>query len=528
MNLEQGKRRNWGTALFCVAVFAMMLVFFTVLHPIPIMDEDDVIYSVMVRKAIPLPGKWNPSRMMPEVLSALCGHLAALAASMGFGRFIDCQVFVEGAMLSLFITAYVSAFFRLLEGRLQTGRFQAACLSLLFLLLHFLIFRTEESGNKHMFHTYDACCVFYYTISALLGCTLVLHFMTDPDDAPRLYGEHPVRESLLLLTLYFALFSNLFGSAILAAYAIFRVLRSLWQNRQNRNRQMTQQKSEEAVAGAKASKGKRFWQQSAFWRQNTFWLGIVLVWALAAVLELTGGRAAGARGSLNSGKLSVPARFGQALSLFGKSLWNTSLLFRLMAAAVLVGVLLAVFVRPRREAIRRSLSALGETAIWGLFTALPVLLLCAGVDPSYAERPEAVFPVVFAVFLLMCIGMVLVLKRAPLLSRALPIVLIFVFSMTNTRSLTFCDSNPLLIDGHTAVAIENEIYESIIAAAEAGETETTVDVIHSVFGANWPHDGLIGDPIAQLFYKYGVIDHEITVHTNPSDDLNARYNLPVP
>ena len=73
--LEGFKKGKWVAPVLCVAVFAAMLVFFTVLHPIPIMDEDDVIYTVLVRKAIPLPGSWNPSRMMPEVLMSLCGNL---------------------------------------------------------------------------------------------------------------------------------------------------------------------------------------------------------------------------------------------------------------------------------------------------------------------------------------------------------------------------------------------------------------------------------------------------------------------
>ena len=112
--------------------------------------------------------------------------------------------------------------------------------------------------------------------------------------------------------------------------------------------------------------------------------------------------------------------------------------------------------------------------------------------------------------------------------RMLPVLLLLVYSMTNTRFLTFQDSNPLLLDGHVAVAIENEIYESIIAAANAGETEVVVDVIHSAEGANWPHDGRIGDPIASFFWKYGIIDHEIRVHTNPNDEMNARYHVPIP
>ena len=512
-------RKKWETALFCIAVFLVMLVFFTVLHPIPIMDEDDVIYSVMVRKAIPLPGKWNPSRMMPEVLSALCGHFAALCTAIGLGRFIDCQVTVLAVMLSGFITVYVYVFFCLLEVRFHIGRFQAFCLSVLFLLLHFLIFRTEESGNKHMFHTYDECCVFYYTISALTGCILVMHFMREPDGVPVLFSHHPVKESFLLLALYFALFSNLFGSAILAAYAAFRVLECIL--RILKNRRLLQEGKQEKDKKT----GRVFHKQ--FWKENAFWIGILFVWGLAVILELTGGRASGARGSLSSGELSVPAKFGQTVSLFCRSILNSNLLFRLMLGAVLVAVLLLALIRSKRNN-NPCLSALGEIVALGVLTSLPVLLLCAGVDPTYAERPETVFPIVFTLFLLLILGMCAVMRSTPFLGRMLPLLLVFVFSMTNTQMRTFCDSNPLLIDGHVAVEIENEMYESIITAAEAGETETTIDVIHSAFGANWPHDGLVGDPIAQLFYKYGIIDHRITVRTNPSDELNARYLLPVP
>ena len=178
------EQRSWEVILFCAAIFSAMLVFFTLLHPIPIMDEDDVIYTVIVRKAIPIPGAWNPSRMMPEVLISICGNLAALGTAFGFGRFIDCQVVVWGIVFSLFITAYVYSFFYLMRTRFFTEKFQAVCLSIIFLMLHFLIFRTQDSHNSFMFHTYDACCVFYYTVPALLGCTLVMWFMSSPDNAP--------------------------------------------------------------------------------------------------------------------------------------------------------------------------------------------------------------------------------------------------------------------------------------------------------------------------------------------------------
>ncbi len=497
------KRQKWEEVLFCVAVFAAMLVFFTVLHPIPIMDEDDVIYTVLVRKAIPLPGSWNPSRMMPEVLMSLVGNLSGLSTALGFGRFIDCQVFILAAFFSAFITAYVYALFRLLEKRFACGRFQALCLSVFFLELHFLIFRTELTRNNFMFHTYDACCVFYYTVPALLGCTLVMHFMRTPDETPVLNGKHLIRESFLILALYFEIFSNLFGSVILAAYAGYRVLRGLLRNKSRKN-------------------------EKSFLRENGFWAGIILLWILAAVFELTGGRAAGARSEAAAGSLGLAAKFGQAFLLFGETMWNSNLVFRLMIPAVTLIVVLLMAARKFRTQNKAVFSVVLEIAVWGMATAMAVLLLCAGAEPLYAGRPEAIFPVVFAIFLLLVLGIHYILLCIPFLARLLPVLLIAVYSFTNTRYLTFQDSNPLLVDGHVAVAIENEIYEAVIEAGKAGETEIWVDVIHTSEDGNWPFDGKVCDPIAKFFLKFGIVDHEMRVHVHASDEMNEKYHIPLP
>ncbi len=530
--LEHSKQRALISFFLCMTVFCSMLVFFTLLHPVPIMDEDDVIYTVLVRKAIPLPGAWNPSRVMPEVLTSLCGNIAALCTALGFGRFIDCQVVVLGVILSLFITAYIYAFFCLLRIRFACGEFQAFCLSTLFLMLHFLIFRTEYSRNSFMFHTYDACCVFYYTISALLGCTLVLHFMTAPEELPVFTGKHVARESILLLAIYFELFSNLFGSVILAAYAGFRLIKSACQMRRafiiKKNENGKNLRDNHGVETEADKKTERTGSiNHSFWKKNAVWSGMVFLWILAAALEATGGRASGTRAEAEAGTLLISEQIAQSFSLFVQTMWRSNLLFKLLFFAVLTGVLILILVESGQKG-HNHLYAFGEVASWGLATGVIVLLLCSAVEPRYAGRPEVVFPMVFILFLLLILGMTFILQHFPLAVRLLPVLLVLVYSMINTRFLTFQDSNPLQIDGHVAVAIENEIYETIIEKAKEGKKEITVRVIHSSEDGNWPHNGNIGDPIAQLFLKYGIIDHEIRVHTKPSDEMNSEYGIIIP
>lgn len=488
--------------VFCLVVFLAMLVFFTALHPIPIMDEDDVIYTVLSRPAIPIPGFWNPSRMLPEVLMPLCGNLAALAAGLGCGTFIDCQVFFLGAMLSGFVTAYLYAFRMLLERRFRTGRFAAVCLSVLFLLLHFLIFRTDYSRNLYMFYSYDACCVFYYTIPALLSCTLVLYLMADPDETPLLTGKKPLGDSILVLALYGAVFSNLFGSVILAVYAGCRVLRDL--------------------VGMK----KKHLTTKTVLKADALLIAVVLFWLVAVILEATGGRANNAVSAAADGSMALIPAIGTAAATLGKRLVGSSLLFRLMLAACMVCGAAGILIRPDKAENSRFLHAGGAALISGLLSAVFIIVLSAAANPDYAGRPQVIFPIVFSVFLLMILAIAFVIRRVPKTALLLPIALLFVFSMINTRFLTFADSNPLFIDGKLAVKIENDIYGKITEAAKAGETEVTVQVPKSWDPvANWPHNANIGNPIAQFFLKYGIIDHEIMVTTEPSDEYNEAFGI---
>ena len=497
----QTGRSRAGRAVFFLAVYILLLLFFAVLHPIPIMDEDDVIYSVLSRPAIPIPGFWNPSRMLPELLMPLCGNLAAICARIGFGSFVDCQVFLLGALLSAFITAYVYAFRRLLEKRFDLDSFSSGCLSILFLLLHFLIFRTDYSRNLHMFSSYDACCICYYTIPALLCCTLVMVFMAEPEDAVRI-PEGLFHASVMILALYCAVFSNLFGSVILAAYAGCRFLRNLFKRKPWKNK----------AAG--------------FWKDNAVLIGIVLFWLAAAVLEATGGRAGGAVSAAAEGRVSLLSSLRMAVGSFCQRLLETNLLFRLILAACVVCGTAACVIRADSKENRRFLNACGGICVWGGISTAFILILSAAASPGYAGRPQVIFPIIFCVFLLMLLAICQILKRIPVAACLLPIVLVFTCTMINTRFLTFADSNPLFIDGRLAVKIENDIYGKVIEAAEAGETEVTVQVPKSWdLTANWPHNANIGNPIAEFFLKYGLIDHEITVYTEPSEEYNEAFGI---
>ena len=492
------RQERWTNFIFAAAVLVSMMVFFIMLHPIPIMDEDDVIYTVLVRKAIPIPGGWNPSRLMPEALASLCGHTAAILTRLGFGHFIHCQVAVAGTLLSLFITAYVCAFRRLLCRKLGLGPFLSCCLAVLFLELHFLVYVTEPEGNLHMFHSYNECCMFFYTIPALFCGALMMRLMAEETENP-LAGKGLFRQSVWVTAVYFAVFSNLYGSILLSVYAGLRLLGNFLKTRKQLGRKQ-------------------------FWKQNAFWAAVLLLWLLALLLDGTGGRAANVS-TLNNRKGSLLSLLGDSAGLFFRTLWNTNLLFRLIALAAVVLLFVLLLWNRRTEADASAIRLILNTLCIGVLCTVFIILLSAVVSPDYTGRPEAIFASMAVLILLMLLCIAAFLQQAPQLAVLLPIALLFVFSMTNTRYRTFADTNSVNIHGQAAVALEDEIYQSIITAAEEGRWDVGVRVPKYNEESNWPHDGNIGAPIAELFLKYGIIDHEIYVWTDPTEELNLKYGI---
>ncbi len=489
------------TLVFGVLAFLIMLGFFTLFHPIPIMDGDDITYTVLIRKAMPVPGSWNPARVLPEVLITLCSMISALLTRLGAGTFIHCQVFVYAAVYSLFIALYFSAFRNLLMAK-GASDFTANCTAIFFAMLHFLVFRTEYERNLYMFHTYDACCVFYYTVPALTAGGLVMWLLAGNDLQDILTHGSILKKSLWLTVLYFAVYSNLFGSILLASYSGWMLVNGL-------------------IKGV-----KRHASAAAFLKSHSSHLLIVLFWLSAVLLEMTGGRAESIGSPAE--KTGFAVKMGETLRIFILMLANSNLLFRLLFAMLtILGLIL--FFRNRRAGKQSDVEhVIAALMLCGLVTFVFIIFLSAAVQPSYVSRPEAVFPVMFVMFAVLALVLTELAESVTWTGMLLPVALLVMFGFTNTRFLTFADSNPLNMNGNAAKKMQNEIYESIITAANNGESEIYVPAPMSNQPGNWPHINNVGNLMAEYFLKYGIIDRKIDAWIVPSEEINTRYGITFP
>lgn len=484
----------WELGL-CLAVLAAVLLFFEKAHPLVILDADDWTYISQSRIALPSVRFWNPARILPELLMPWAAGLGVLLFSrLGY---IPAITAMNGLVLSLFITLYIRAFFRLLTDRLRLTPGRAAPLALLFLLLHFSLFRTAPSQNTYLFWSKDVTCVYYYVIPGLLNCSLVMLLVRTGLHRRFWEKKELWKKSLLLPAVYLAVFSNLFESAILACWCGLELLNALLRL------------------------GKKRLAPRDFWREQSFSLVLVLLWLLSALFEGLGGR-----GSIPS-SLSFGAALGESVrqgaGFFGGIYLLVWMLILGAGALLLLTVLRKKPGEEQRQPLRELLLPL---LLMGLLLLLFELLLCARVDPSYARRSDVMFGVCFALLALTGLALGLLLKRWERLLLLLPLVLLILYSATDTRSRTFRDSNEMLLPAELCTELDQTLVDQVLEAQARGESRVTLHVPDYGGGDNWPHALYLGDRMAASLFKHGLTRELMQIEILPDPALNEQFGLP--
>ncbi len=489
------KREKWMGPALALLVLGAMLLFFERAHPLVILDADDWTYISQSRTALPSTRFWNPARILPELLMPYGAGLGVLL----FGRlgYIQAITAMNGLILSLFITAYVLEFYLLLRRRLGLRAEGAALLSLLFLLLHFLIFRSAPTGNVHLFRANDVTCVYYYVIPGLLNAALVLRLARTEEQLRFWEPEGLPRKAFLVLAVYLAIFSNLFASVLLAAWCGLALLGALLRLRWERR-------------GA-----------VPFLREQGFHLAVLLLWLLSVAFEGGGER----------GQSANPVPFGRALAdclgrlpgFFG----GMNRFFLLLAALCLaLGLFLALRKKRAaqdREDARRLLLPLLLT---GALVLVFELLLCAKVASAYIARSEVLFGFCFCLLAPLCLTPALALRRWPRLLVLLPLLLLILYSQTDGPGRSFTESNDILAPAELCTAMDEDLVEQVLAAERAGERRVTVYVADNGGGSdNWPQTVYMGPRVAASLYKHGVTERLMEIEIVPSAEWNARLHV---
>ena len=502
--MSDNKKRKWIEALFFISVFAFMAVFFSIVHPIALLDADDWTYISFSRAILPSTKFFNPARIFPEVFMSFCGSIAAFVVTPLTGQYMKSVTAVMASAYALFIAAYAYEMVLFLRSRFRIPVLAEYVLSLIFLVFHFMFFRTAPSGNTYLFWSKDATCYFYYNIPILMNCILVLRFMRGciPDFCT---DGHYFQKSLFILWVYFSVFSNLYASIIIAGYLASVLLLRL-------------------VRGLKEKK-----TAARFFRENILEMLIEILWVLSAGFELCGDRAEAAvieDSAIGNIGLMLP----ESLSSFFGSLMSANKILLLFLAASVCLALVCIFLgrKTEKNVSGRYLPILLECAL--SFAAVSVLLvfLAAASSARYAGISTNLLAVLFFVFLAAVSSLAAAVERVSSFSVVLPLLFCLLVSLTNTSYVTFLDSNDILVDGDRCIEIGEDLIAQFRAAEKEGLEEFDLHVLDTKGGAdsdNWPHTYYMGERISLTMNKHGLVSEYIKSNICPDESFNKKHGI---
>lgn len=499
MNIK--KEKLWET-LWYLAVFAFFYIWFSKIHPLIVYDADDWTYIAYVRRATPIWGEWNPAKVFPEVLMPFFSNIILHTLVPLTGDYITGFTVGHGLIVSGFITVYTWSLVALLRRSFSLTRLTGILAGTLFLIFHFLIFRTEDYGNAYLFRCLDLNCYYNYLLPALLNAILLMYMMGNPHFNKLMAEAEPAKIGIFYVLVYFAIFSNLVTSGMLAAFAGSHLLLNLLKT------------------------VKKF-KLTDYIRRNAHWLVILIMWIISAVYELSGGRAS------STGSRSLLHLIPEAAYCLKEVLFDCNPLFWFSVFAI-AALAIAQFLLAKKKSEDEAviMGYLIPQFVAGAALLIYMLALCAMVWTGNVYRSEYQFPLFFYGFLVVFLALGYLLKKQPKLMTVLPLLLVFLVSDINTNGKTFADSLMSDYGSEVCADLSRDIIEQYVVADEAGLTETTIYIPMHVADPetedNWPHSVVLMHRIGAALYEQGILSRPISATFVADPAVNQRYNIPIP
>lgn len=483
------RKASVAEVLLVLGVLGFMVVFFSSVHPLVLHDGDDWAYSCYTRGALPIWGYWNPARILPEILSPVCASAAAYLLMPLTGDFNSAYTLMAALVVSVCITLYVAMLMLLLRRAAGCEPGTAAMLAALFVILHFLIFRSERQGNDHLFYSWNVNTYFFYTIPNLLNGTLVLLLAGRESGQRRALSG--AAGGFLVLAVYLAAFSNLFGSLILAVFAFVSLSMVLLKHRRE---------GRGAVSAALREQG---------------WSVLVLaLWLVAVVFELSGSRAESV-----SGGAGLIQRFLRVLrGLLARFRTLNGKFVGVGVLSVVLALLVLAFTKVKEERDMRFGALFARFFACTVLSGTLTVLLCTASLPDYIRRADVLFAGAFFGIVCVILSMAYLAAKIPRAAWVLPLLGMVLIFETDTRVRTFREPN---LDQYTAqqcVAINEAVMEQIRRADADGVTELEVEVPEGSFF-------FLSDAVMRTMLKCGMIDSYIICTNVELEDFWARYGI---
>ena len=498
--IEKIKNNSWLVFSVC-AVFIILLVFFTVAHPIVPFDADDWLYLGGFGHPFPIIGAWNPSRVFPGVSIPFAGLFAAYIVNPILGDYLTSISFTVAVIVAIFTTVFYWSLYRLFLS-ITGDKIISISSGLIVLCLCFVFFKTQEEGSQYMLYAHNLCTYFFYTIPNLLNSILTCMFMHFAACGTNISIKGLGRTTFIFvaITLYFAIFSMLYSVIILAVYCFWQLFISITQK--------------EKIT-------------------KNFALIIILAGFLVyMILEFTGRRAAWTireTGNYSFFSLEYLRHCKEALiNLLGLVRQIQGILFVTLPINFFAIALLRFNIAEDKN---KPLIKTGIISLLGFVSLIPAMVMVAGrSNPFHAGNIEYMYSIFFYYILFSMLSMIYILTKLKIAAVILPFFLVFFFLETTNTNMPYSKQPDYAIHyfGHDIttrqkIDLTNNWIEQVKIADKDHAESVTIIIPESSYPNGWPI-ALESFPgyFSQSLYVHGITSRRITILLQPDRKMTEE------
>ena len=487
-------RSNKKIILFGTIIFLFCFLFFVKIHPLVISDTDDWLYFGGTRKMIPVWRLWNPAKVLPEVLFSLMGSISTYIVYPLTNDYFGSITIVSSILVSIFITVFISLLVNLLIKKYKISDIDGIMIGSIIFLLNFLLC-TKGTYYSYLFYTHDLNCYYNYLIPNLLCFIIIFIFSTYKIDYSIKFPKN-YRYGLLILMLYFAIFSNLYSSIILAVYFGFKLLENI-------------------IKTIKKFKPVQF-------IKDNFLLILTLgAWPISAFYEYFGGRA---QDSVDNGNLITSIKECiKGFIDFIKNNINTKILILIIIIFVLF--IINYFIDNKRKKNEIKYKPYLCYLFCIIITTIYLVLLCSKVYVSYVQRIDCMFGTFEFILILLSFCIAYLIKKYPKIVIVIPFFVAYSIVQLNNYNQYFYESNIVNLNPEIFNTINNDIVDQIKEGVKEGKNSFEVYVPNFPASDNFPYATYAGDYYVNTLINHNIINKYVSITIIPSDEKSKELDI---
>ncbi len=163
--------------IYFAAIFIGLFCYHFVAHPLVLADLDDWGGVAYWRRALPIYGSFNSIKVFPEVLFSFCSMIAVNVVYPIYKDYLMSLAFTFAIVGALFITIYIILVSRLIRKVCGISWKSTYAVSTIFLMLHYLMYKNEWTGNVHLLWSQNVVNYFQYLLMAIFSFYVVIQMM---------------------------------------------------------------------------------------------------------------------------------------------------------------------------------------------------------------------------------------------------------------------------------------------------------------------------------------------------------------